>query len=59
MPSKSQDQQQAMAIALHSPSKLKAKNRGLLKMSDKELRKFASTKRSGLPKKVKKIAPKK
>ena len=41
-----------MGIALHSPEKVKARNRGVLKMSASDLRKFASTKRKGLPKKI-------
>jgi hypothetical protein len=56
MPSKSQDQQAAMAIAEHDPSKLYARNKGLTKMTHSQLHDFAATKRSGLPKKV---APKK
>lgn len=49
MPSVSQKQQKAMAIAEHEPSKLHAKNKGLLKMSKSQLHDFASTKRSKLP----------
>jgi hypothetical protein len=52
MPAVSQAQQRAMAIAEHAPSKLMGKNRGLLKMSHKQLHDFASTPRKGLPKKV-------
>lgn len=52
MPAVSQAQQKAMAIAEHSPSKLKGKNKGLLKMSHKQLHDFASTSRKGLPKKA-------
>jgi len=48
MPAKSQAQQQVMAIALHSPSKLYKKNIGLRKMSKEDLRDFAKTKRQGL-----------
>lgn len=48
MPSASQVQQIAMAIAEHNPSKLHKKNRGLLKMSHTQLHDFASTPRSGL-----------
>jgi hypothetical protein len=48
MPSASQVQQIAMAIAEHNPSKLYKKNRGLLKMSHTQLHDFASTSRSGL-----------
>jgi hypothetical protein len=39
-----------MAIAEHNPSKLYARNRGLLKMSHSQLHDFASTPRKGLPK---------
>lgn len=54
MPAKSKAQQEAIAIALHAPEKLNAKNKGLLKMSKGELHEFASTPRRGLPSKVKK-----
>ncbi len=37
-----------MAIALHSPGKLFKRNRGLKRMSKKQLGEFASTKRKGL-----------
>lgn len=53
MPSKSEDQQQAMAIAEHEPGKLYARNKGLLSMSKKQLHEFASTKTAGLPKRAK------
>jgi hypothetical protein len=49
MPAKSQVQQQTAGIALHSPKKLYARNRGMLKMKSGELRKFAATKSKGLP----------
>jgi hypothetical protein len=51
MPSSSKKQQEAMAIAEHEPTKLYSKNRGLLKMSHKQLHDFASTKRKGLSEK--------
>jgi len=51
MPAKSKSQQAAMAIALHEPSKLYARNRGLAEMSKEDLRDFAETKRKGLPEK--------
>ena len=54
MPAVSQAQQKAMAIAEHSPDKLKGKNKGLLKMSHKQLHDYASTPRKGLPKKASK-----
>jgi hypothetical protein len=40
-----------MAIAEHHPEKLKARNRGLLKMSHEQLHDFAATPERGLPKK--------
>lgn len=49
MPAKSKAQQQAMAIALHQPSKLYKRNQGMLGMSYSDLQDFASTKRTGLP----------
>lgn len=49
MPSVSKKQQIAMAIAEHEPKKLYRRNKGLLKMSKKQLSDFASTKRSKLP----------
>jgi hypothetical protein len=52
MPAKSKAQQEAMAIAEHSPSKLNPANRGLLKMSQSQLHDFAATKRKGLPARV-------
>jgi hypothetical protein len=57
MPAASQKQQMAMAIAEHAPSKLNAKNKGLLKMSKGQLSDFASTPRKGLPKKVSQKGP--
>lgn len=52
MPAKSQAQQRAMAIAEHDPGKLSSGNKGLLKMSHKQLHEFASTPRKGLPKRA-------
>ena len=49
MPAVSKAQQQAMAIAEHQPGKLYKRNRGLLKMSHKDLHDFASTEHEGLP----------
>ena len=49
MPSLSRKQQEVMAIAEHEPSKLKPRNRGLLRMSHDQLHDFASTPRKGLP----------
>ena len=49
MPSKTEKQRIAMAIAEHEPKKLYKRNRGLLKMSKKKLSEFArkSAKGSG------------
>jgi hypothetical protein len=44
MPAESRAQQQLMAIAEHNPSKVSKKNRGVLKMSHKQLHDFAATK---------------
>jgi len=52
MPAKSKAQQAMAAIALHNPKKLKDKS--MLSMSVKDLRKFASTPKKGLPKHKKK-----
>lgn len=52
MPSTSQDQQIATSIAEHHPDKLYARNKGLKKMSHKQLHDYASTPRKGLPKKA-------
>ena len=49
MPAVSQAQQRAFAIAEHAPEKLHVKNRGLLKLSRRQLHDFAATKRSSLP----------
>jgi len=54
MPAKSRAQQQATAIAEHTPSKLYRRNKGLKSMPKKQLHDFAATKTKGLPKKVKK-----
>ncbi len=53
MPAKSKAQRKLMAIAQHHPSKVKKKNRGVLKMGKKRLHEFAETKEKGLPKKKK------
>jgi len=55
MPSVSQNEQIATAIALHHPDQLYKRNRGLLKMSKTDLHDFASTARKGLPKSKKKV----
>ena len=44
MPATSEKQRELMAIAEHNPSKLYAKNRGVLKMSHQQLHDFAATK---------------
>lgn len=49
MPSVSQKQQVAMAIAEHEPNKLYSRNKSLLNMSHGQLHDFASTPRTGLP----------
>ena len=54
MPAVSKAQQSLMALAEHAPEKLYRRNRGVLKMSMKQLHDFAATGRKGLPKKVKK-----
>ena len=50
MPADSKDQAIAMSIAEHNPKKLFARNKGMLKLSHKQLHDFASTPRKGLPK---------
>jgi hypothetical protein len=59
MPAHSKAQRRAMAIAEHAPEKLYAKDKGLLKMTKKQLHDFASTKEKRLPEKVKKKHPRK
>lgn len=54
MPAKSKKQRRAMAIAEHTPGKLYKKNRGLKKMSKRQLHDFATTKEKGLPRKKRK-----
>ena len=49
MPAVSKKQRRAMAIAKHHPGKLYKRNRGLAKMTRKQLHDFASTKEGGLP----------
>jgi hypothetical protein len=55
MPAPSKAMRKAAAIAEHHPEKLHKKNRGMLKMSKKQLHEFASTPEKGLPKKKTKI----
>jgi len=59
MPAVSKKQRTAMAIAEHHPEKLYKKNKGLAKMSKKQLHDFAKTKEKGLPVKVKQSKAKK
>jgi hypothetical protein len=59
MPARSKAQQEVMAIAEHSPGKLYAKNRGLLKMSHQQLHDFAATSRKGLAERIVKSRKKK
>lgn len=50
MPAVSKAQQALMAMALHNPKAVQTKNKGVLKMSDKQLGEFAKTKTKKLPK---------
>lgn len=59
MPAKSKKQQALMAIAEHSPEKIKGKNKGVLDMSKQQLHDFAATPTKGLPEKVGKRSTKK
>ena len=54
MPAKSKKQRKLMAITEHNPSKVSAKNKGVLKMTHSQQHDYASTDESGLPVKVKK-----
>jgi len=49
MPAKSVKQRRLMAIAEHHPEKLYKKNKGVAKMSKKELHEYATTSEKGLP----------
>jgi len=49
MPALSKKQRRMMAIAEHFPTKLYARNRGVLSMSKQQLSEFASTPEKGLP----------
>jgi hypothetical protein len=55
MPAESKAQRIAMAIAEHHPEELYERNKGLKKMTHKQLHEFASTPEKGLPEKVKKM----
>ena len=48
MPAKSKKQRRMMAIAEHHPGMLYDRNKGVLKMSKKDLSDYASTKEKGL-----------
>jgi len=52
MPAVSKNQRIAMAIAEHHPEELNEANKGLAKMSHKDLHDFASTPEKGLPQHV-------
>jgi len=54
MPAVSKKQRRAIAIAEHEPSELYSRNKGLKKMTKKQLHDFAATKEKGLPLKKKK-----
>ena len=51
MPALSKAQRTAAAIAKHEPSKLYARNRGMLGMKKQQLHHLAATKEKGLPQK--------
>jgi len=48
MPAKSVAQRRLMGLALHHPEKVKAKNKGILKMDKSDMEDYASTKERGL-----------
>jgi len=54
MPAKSEDQRIAAAIAEHEPEKLYKRNRGMLKMSHKQLQDYAVKWKGAMQKGVKK-----
>ena len=56
MPAESKAQRIATAIAEHHPEYLYERNKGLAKMTHKQLHDFASTKEEGLPAHVHKSA---
>lgn len=51
MPAKSKAQRKLMAMAKHSPEKVKGKNKPVLQMTGTQLSDFASAPEKGLPKK--------
>ena len=52
MPARSRAQRVAMAIAEHEPSKLYARNKSMLGMTQSQLHDFAATKEKKLPEHV-------
>jgi hypothetical protein len=56
MPAESKAQRIAMAIAEHHPEDLYPENKGLAKMTHKQLHEFAETPEKGLPEHVHKKA---
>lgn len=48
MPAVSEKQRRMMAVALHAPQKLYARNKAVLSMAKGELHKFAATTEKGL-----------
>lgn len=53
MPAESIAQRRLAAIAKYHPEQVYARNRSILSMKKKELHKYASTKETGLPQRVK------
>lgn len=49
MPAESRAQRKATAIAKYHPEKLYDRNKGLLKMNDKQLEDYATSSEKGLP----------
>lgn len=58
MPAVSKAQRITAAIAEHHPEKLYARNIALLKMKKKQLHKYAATKETNLPQRVKRAGHK-
>jgi len=58
MPVKSKKQRRAIVIAEHAPEKLYKRNRGLKKMTKKDMHDYASTPEKGLPNKAMRKVPK-
>jgi hypothetical protein len=52
MPARSVAQRKLIAIALHHPGKVKAKNRSILSMKREDMHDFAATKETGLARHV-------